>query len=229
MYIAIFAMLFVPSYRFIFSGKAGEIMSGSTLISNSWEQSRSVLFGAGDHTGSAIIFSRTLFSLIIVSAVLFLFSLAISIWGAVIALRCFLSDNEDVAERDRRVFCVFVPNRIILTLLSTLGLAIVALPYLMRPLYAFTYSQNVTVVLEAPDALIVGSVFSVAVIILSVICSYFEKSFDADIFKKDTDGEEDVEVTYSQEKNSADIDLESKERIRRLFDADKDTDGDDKK
>lgn len=219
---AIIIMLFVPSYRFIFSGEVGDRMSTATLISNSWEQARNVLFGTSEQTDAAIIFSRTLFVLIIILVIALLLSLAVSIWTATVALRYFLSSDEDSAERARRVFCVFVPNRIILSFFSVLGLAISCLPYLMRPLYSFTYSQNVSVVLEAPDSLIVGGVLVLALIVLSIISAPVEKALDADIFKKNIDDAESPEDVYGRSEEEEKVDIESKENIRRLFEEDKD-------
>lgn len=117
-------MLFVPSYRFIFSGKLGERMSVATLISNSWEQARGILFGTAEHTDAAMIFSKILFTLIILSVLLLLFSICVSIWSAIVAFRCFLDDDEEDAEKFRRIFTVFVPNRIVLCILSSIGLVI---------------------------------------------------------------------------------------------------------
>lgn len=219
---AIIIMLFVPSYRFIFSGEVGDRMSTATLISNSWEQARNVLFGTSEQTDAAIIFSRTLFVLIIILVIALLLSLAVSIWTATVALRYFLSSDEDSAERARRVFCVFVPNRIILSFFSVLGLAISCLPYLMRPLYSFTYSQNVSVVLETPDSLIVGGVLVLALIVLSIISAPVEKALDADIFKKNIDDAESPEDVYGRSEEEEKVDIESKENIRRLFEEDKD-------
>ena len=229
MALATLLMLFVPSHRFAYSGTADDIMSVARLISNSWERSREVLFGVADQTNAAIIFSRTLFVLIIVLTLLALLSLFISVWAAIVAFKCFLSDDEEDSERARRVFIAFVPNRIVLCILSALGLVIATLPYLMTPLYAFTYSQKVTAVIEAPDALIVGGVLFVASCIISIICAPIEKFFDADIFRKDKEGADaedslnDFSDVYDDNNDEYDNDdNEAKMRIRRLFDEDND-------
>ena len=219
-YVAIIIMLFVPCFRFVFSGTVGERMSLSTLISNSWEQARGVLFGTAEATDAAIIFSKTLFALIIALVILLIFSACVSIWAAIVAFRCFLSDDEESAEASRRTLIAFIPNRIVLCVLSALGLLITALPYLMKPIYAFTYSQMVTAVLEAPDALIVGGTLLIASCVLSVICAPMERELDADTFKKDVAIEvSEVEDSYDESitEEAEDIDSEARERIRRLF------------
>lgn len=222
-------MLFVPSYRFIFSGKLGERMSVATLISNSWEQARGILFGTAEHTDAAMIFSKILFALIILSVLLLLFSICVSIWSAIVAFRCFLDDDEEEAEKFRRIFTVFVPNRIVLCILSSIGLVIAIFPYLMKPIYAFTYSQQVTAVLEAPDALIVGGALMLTSCIISIICSYIEKELEADIFDKGKDGE-NVALVYddADDIEYQEIDGEAKENIRRLFNVDNDKNDKDK-
>lgn len=222
-------MLFVPSYRFIFSGKLGERMSVATLISNSWEQARGILFGTAEHTDAAMIFSKILFALIILSVLLLLFSICVSIWSAIVAFRCFLDDDEEETEKFRRIFTVFVPNRIVLCILSSIGLVIAIFPYLMKPIYAFTYSQQVTAVLEAPDALIVGGALILASCIISIICSYIEKELEADIFDKGKDGE-NVALAYddADDIEYQEIDSEAKENIRRLFNVDNDKNDKDK-
>ena len=218
-YIVIAVMLFVPSHRFIFSGKAGELMSVSTLISNSWEQARNVLFGAAEQTDAALIFSRWLLAIIIVSVLLLLLSLAVSVWSAIVAFRYFLSDDEESAYRSVCVLRAFVPNRIILCILSSLGITVAVLPYFMTPLYAFTYSQNVTAVLEAPDALTVGGLLVFVCLVLSAVSAAMEKELEADIFKKNKK-EVDAVTADGEENEREEIDTESKERIRRLFDKD---------
>lgn len=216
----IFAMLFVPSYRFVFSGTVGEKMSASSLISNSWEQARQVLFGTAENTDAAMIFSRILFALIIALALLMIFSLCISVWSAYVAFKCFLSDDEEDSERSRRTLNIFVPNRIALCIFYALGLLIAIFPYLMKPIYAFTYSQKVSLVLEAPDALIVGGILLLAIFLLSIICAPIERDFGADIFEKADNGNEpdaDEPYTEADDNGVEDIDSEAMERIRRLF------------
>ncbi len=222
--LAIILMLFVPSYRFIFSGEVGEQMSASTLISNSWEQARNILFGTAEHTDAALIFSRTLFIVIIVFVILLLLSLFISVWSAFVAFRCFWSDDEEGAQKSRNTFVVFVPNRVVLSAFLMVGLLIATFPYLMKPLYMFAYSQRVSVVLEAPDALIVGGALFVATCILSVICAKFERAFDADIFNKQKNEADDYSDGASEEASEveySETDDDTKERIRRLFEDDK--------
>ena len=218
--LAIFAMLFVPAHRFIFSGKAGEKISVARLILNSWDQSRNVLFGTADQTDAAIIFSRALFIILIVLAVLYIISLAISVWSAFTAFRFFLSDDEEASEKQRRIFCAFIPNRIALCASNVLGLAIAALPYIMTPLYDLTYSQKVTAVLEPPfiDSLIVGGVLLMVSFILSAFSAPIERALSADVFEKPkTDDAYEVEDEDHEVDEEIDISSSENARIRELF------------
>ena len=227
-YIAIFAMLFVPSYRFVTATVSDESVSSAELISLNWDSVRNVLFGNEEHTSAEILFAKSCFPLIIILVILLLFSLAISIWSAIAVLRWFNSEDEESAERERRLFCVFIPNRIVLTVLTSLGGAIVIFPYALAYLNT-VYSVRTAVYLVAPDALIVGAILLLAIVILSVACSSFEKGFNADFFKKGTDDEKYANITHSREDNGH-IDADAKERIRRLFDGtDNGSDSKDKK
>lgn len=220
--IVIFAMFFVPSYRFIFSGEVGDPMSTARLLSNSWEQARNVLFGAAEQTNMAMSFSKILFALIIILVLIFVLSIFVSIWSVVVAFRCYFSEDEENAEKSRCLFCVFIPNRIVLSLFTVLSLAISLLPYLMKPLYWFTYSQAVTVILEAPDSLIVGGAFVLAIIVFSIVCAPFERKLGMDVFAKNKENDESTEdKKYVQSDCNENIDDDSKERIRKLFNDDK--------
>lgn len=221
--LVIFAMLFVPSYRFVFDGDGGTDISVIKLFSISWEETRTVLFGTGEHSNAAVIFSRTLFAVIIVMAIVFLLSLAVSVWAAIVAFKSFLGNNEEASERWRLTFCVFVPNRIVLCIISSLGLLMTLLPHFMPPLYSWTYSKAVRVALVAPSALIIGGVLILAAVILSIICAPIEKRFNADIFEKSVSDSnsaaDDYESIYDEK---VDVDEQQREHIRRLFTKDED-------
>ena len=221
--IIIFSMLFVPSYRFIFSGKAGERLSTATLISNSWEQVRNILFATEEQKSSDLIFARIVFSMIIAVTVLYVFAFAMAIWSAVVAFRCFLSDDEESAEKGRRLFIAFCPNRIVLFICNLAGLAIAVFPYCMRPIYGGVYSEHVVPVLEAPDSFGVGTLVLVLCGILSVISVIMEKKLDVDIFKKDKKTlEEEISELNSSESAEVDMNQEEVERIKNMFKKEKD-------
>ena len=225
-YIAILAMLLVPAYRFV-TTSVGEAVSSAELMSLNWDSVRNILFGTGEHSAEEILFARGCFALIIILVALLLLSLAVSIWSAIVVLRWLIVDDEESAEHDRKILCVFIPNRIVLTVLTSLGGAITLFPYVLAYLNTL-YSVRTTVYLVAPDALIVGSVLLLAAAILSGVCSAFEKEFDADAFKRNADTVEAEDVASGREYSTR-IDGDSSERIRRLFDDADDDDREDKK
>ena len=191
-HIVMIAMFFVPSYIFILDGKAGNRMSLVDFISAYWEKSRDVLFGTAEHTGSDELFAKIMFVMIIVFAIFFVISFAISIWTAIVAFRVFLSNDEDSAERGRKFFVVFVPNRILACVFSSIGILISTIPYFITPLTSLTGATVVKMVLEFADTLTVGGILLVICLIFSVTSSYIEKYMDVDVFKKDRVDDDDL-------------------------------------
>ena len=190
-HIAMLFMFLVPSYTFIVDGKAGERMSLADVISAYWEKSREVLFGAVEHTGSDEVFSKIMFTMIIVFAIFFVVSFAISVWTAIVAFRVFLSNSEDSAERGRKFFLVFVPNRIVAFILTSIGIFISTIPYFMSPITSLTGGSIVKMVLESIDPFWVGIILIIISFVFSVMTSYIEKYLDVDIFKKDKNEDDD--------------------------------------
>ena len=218
-------MFFVPTHRFRAESKWGEQVSAFKLMSNSWEKSRVILFGGGENTGADLLFSRTLFSLIIVFVILFVFSVVVSAWSLFTAMKYFISDNRDSAEDTKRIFNVFFPNRIVLCICSAVGIAAGLMPYVVNYLYTTVYSDDsFMMVLEAPDSLIVGGALVVASIVLSAVCAPLERGFDADIFKKKeiTTAEDELDDVFDEDSYTA-TNAAQNEKIRRLF-ADKEKD-----
>ena len=163
--------------------------------------------------------------MIIVFAVLFVFSVVVSAWSLFTAMKYFISDDRESAERIKRIFNVFFPNRIVLCICSSVGIAAGLMPYVVNYLYTTVYSDDsVMMVLEAPDSLIVGGVLVVASIALSVACAPLERGFDADIFKKKeiTTAEDKLDDVFDEDSYTA-TNAAQNEKIRRLF-ADKEKD-----
>ncbi len=224
---------FIPSYRYAESGSARGAISLAVLISNAWEQGREILFAMPEATVAQMAYGRTLVVLIIVAVALYIISLAVAIWSCAVALKLFVSDDEEGAERSRTLFITFFPNRIVLTVIEALALVLVLFPYLIPLVYAQTLGLNVSVVLNAPDGLIFGIVFIAAIASLSAITAPYERRFDADVFKNrvmfsaemDESDDTDYESVFStdDEQNERDRALkeEQAELIRKLLNRDK--------
>ena len=222
--LSVFGMLFVPSHFLYFADgetKLTEYRSSAQLFWGFWNNSREMLFGSENLELGELSFARILFVLIIVLFLAFAFSLAVSIWSAIVSFYYFLSDNEDSAEYYRRIFCVFIPNRILLCIFTSVGCVVAILPYLVHPIYNLI-GANVQVTLIAPDGLIVGGVLTIVTIALSIVCAPIERAFDADVFKKDKQDAKDDLYDNDDDEDEYDngddsFDSEANERIRRLF------------
>ncbi|MBP3370693.1 MAG: hypothetical protein J6L85_08070 [Clostridia bacterium] len=222
----------IPSYRYVESGSARGAISLAALLSNAWEQGRVILFATPNATVPQTAYGRTLVVIIIIAAVLYLVALCTAVWSCIVALKLFMSDDEESAERSRTLFITFFPNRIVLTAVEALAIAITLFPYLMPLVYANTLGMKISMVLNAPDGLIAGIVFVVAIAILSVIAAPYERRFDADIFEKHTvicangkDTDDEYSYVFStddgSDERSSELKEEQAELIRRLLNKDR--------
>ena len=214
----------IPSYRYVAEGVAREPISLAKLISNSWDESRETLFvkSANDVKPQELVFARTMLGLILGFGALYLGALAVAVWSTYVALKLFISDDEDGAERARTLFITFFPNRIVLTAVEAISIPLVAIPYLMPEIYAYTLGTRVAFTLAAPDGFIFALISIAAISALSLICAPYERRFDADVFKKreafglakDELIEEQTEELSDEERALRD---EQAERIRRML------------
>lgn len=231
-----FVAAFIPSYRFIAEGELRDTMSLATLVSNAWEESREILFAKTGQTNGQLLFARTMLTVIIISAILYIAALAAAVWSMAVALKLFISDDEEGAERARTLFITLFPNRIVLTAAEGLALAFAAIPYVLPLIYKNTLALNVKLTLSAPDAFIILAISLVAISVLSAFTAPLERRFDADVFKKRkafaSESEKTEEVEYESQfsiENEDDPEYrkmreEQAERIRRLLGG-KDADG----
>ena len=231
--ILVLAMMFIPSYRFVTDGKADGEISAFSLLENSFELSRKVLFGGEEQGAANIIFARMLLAYIIIVSLLCIAAVCVSVWCAVVAVRYFADDDEERAERSRTMFVTFIPNRIVLSAVQMLVLPVLAFPYIMSPLYQALFATRVVVILCAPEPFFTALTVLTAIFVFSAICKGFEKDFDVDLFKKRKKASENYSETeenyaddsnFASNKNSDEI-KQRNERIRQLLNNDKkDTD-----
>lgn len=215
----------IPSYRFVAEGVAREPISLSKLISNSWDESRETLFvkSANDVKPQELVFAKTMLWLIIGFGILYLGALAVAVWSTFVALKLFISDDEEGAERARTLFITFFPNRIVLTAVEALAIPLVLIPYLMPPVYAYTLGTRVAFTLAAPDGFIFALISIAAISVLSALTAPYERRFDADVFKKraafgaSADESEEEENIPEQDEAYRALRDEQAERIRRML------------
>ncbi len=228
----VFLAMLIPSYRYVAGGEINETISGISLLNNSYEQAREVLFGAGDKTNANLLFAKVMLGVVIICPVLYLVAFGTALYCTVIAMRYFMSDDEEKAEKSRTLFITFFPNRICLCIAEALILPTLLIPYAMSPIYKGIFSMNVTLILAAPDGLIFGAAVLLAIFVLSAVCAPMEREFDADIFKRnyenpakeelEAEGESDYKPMFSTSSESEREKEERNERIRQLLNNKKD-------
>ena len=216
-------VMLIPSYRYVINGEVEQPTSALALMSSSYEQTRSVLFGTAEQSNANLVFSRILLTLIILSSVLFALSLAVSVYCAAVALIYFTADDEERAERIRTLFITLIPNRVIACIGQALCLGFVLIPYICPWLYKYAYGSRVVLTLTAPDGLMFCGLAIIAIIALSMICAPMEREFGADIFKKNKlsvtakPAQESEEYTPVFSTDGGEADRERNERIRELL------------
>lgn len=181
---AVLLVGFIPSYRYVIGSDAHEKVSLWSLIGESWSVGRETLFATPDATYGEMAFSKINLALIIGFAVLYIVALAAAVWSCCVALKFFISDDEEGAERSRTLFITLLPNRIVLCAVECVALALCVYPYLLPALYANTLGMSVRLALVAPDCLILAALSLVAVCLLSALTAPMERGFDADVFKR---------------------------------------------
>lgn len=208
--VLILLMGFLPSYRYVSEGEAHAAVSLWTLVGDSWEIGRETLFAKSDANYGELAFSKTNLILIAVFVLLSAAAIAVAVWSCYVALKLFISDDEEGAEKSRVLFITFLPNRIVTTVLEWLIIPLCLYPYILPALYAHTLAMEVRIALIAPDGLILAGVSLVAIGVLSAFTAQTERDFDADIFKRRRPFEP---VAQSESEENGESDYES------LFDA----------
>ena len=122
----------------------------------------------------------------------------------------------------RETFITFFPNRIVLTAVEAISIPLVAIPYLMPAIYAYTLGTRVAFTLAAPDGFIFALISISAISVLSALTAPYERRFDADVFKKreafglaKTENREERAEELSDEERA--LRDEQAERIRRML------------
>ncbi len=222
------AMAFIPSYKYIIGGKMNETLSFAGLLNNRFSAARQVIFATAEQDAANLLFSKTVFWILAVCALLWLAAFAAAVYSAIVALKYFMSRNESGAEQSRTMFITFFPSRAVLCAVEGLILPLVLFPYILPLLYKNIRSYSVSLVLAAPDAMIFTAVSLLAVYILSILCAPMERTLNADLFKKHkafANKDESEDGDYAAEQAStASLSkrerAEQNERIRRLLEGD---------
>lgn len=227
---------FIPSYRYVVGDEAHEKVSLWSLVGDSWTLGRETLFAKSNATTGEQAFSKITLGFIIGSVLLCAASLASATWSCFVALKLFISDNDESAEKSRTLFVTVFPNRIVLTVVECLTLPLFLFPYVLPAIYAHTMGMSVRVALAGLDGLIFAAVSLTAIAVLSALCAPMERQFGADVFKRrkafvreESDEEcesEDYTSLFSSNSEETEEEKELREaeaeRIRRILRNDSD-------
>ena len=182
--------------------------------------------------------AQTILTMLAVGFVGLMLSLVIAVYSLYVAMRYFMSDDEEAAEKKRIFFITLFSNRIILCVSELLALLFFAFPYALPTVYESIYGQKVTLALIMPiDGLWIAAAGFLAVIVLSFVCAPIERGLGIDLFKKirpavenheeDWEEEEDAHIELSQEQNEFIRNLlKNKEKEIDSDITEEDTDGD---
>lgn len=218
----ILAAMLIPSYKYVAGGEIRNTFSAFGLLDSFFSAAREVIFATAEQEAPNLLFSQFVFWIIIISSLLWLIAFIASLYSMIVAIKYFTGTDVESAERSRTLFITFFPNRVLLSAVQALVIPLALFPYLLSPLYGNIVGVKVSVVLCAPDALMVSALCLAVIFTLSAVCVRFEKRFDADVFKKsmiDENGETEAEpeTEWSAESTDEDYRAEKNERIRRLL------------
>ena len=208
-------VMLIPSYRYVVGGELNEATSPLTLMKNSFDAARRVVFATAEQNAADMLFSRTVMILIIAFWLLFLLAFAVSVYSAVVGFRCILSDDAEGTEKSRTFFITLIPNRILLCITEALCIPLALFPYLLPYLYDVIWSEHVGMALMAPDALIFALISVAATVVLCCVSAKSEKLLDVDVFKKPKKAEDIFEDEPCE--NTPSVDDGQRERIRRIL------------
>ena len=209
--------MLIPSYRYVTGGALNEATSPFTLMSNSFDAARHVVFATAEQDAADMLFSRTVMTLIIVFWILFLLAFAVSVYSAAVGFRCILSDDRQGTEKSRTFFITLIPNRILLCITEALCIPLTLFPYILPYLYDVIWSEHVGMALMAPDALIFALISVTAIALLCILSAKSERALDVDVFKRYKEKESKVDDYAAEDEYVSSIDDEQKERIRRIL------------
>ena len=211
-------MMLIPSYNFAIDGKLQGRVSAWTLLSNSFDAARNVVFSTETQNVANILFSNIVITLITVFSILFAIVFAASVWCAFIAVK-YLSGDVDGVEKNRIIFVTAFPCRTVLCIVQLLFVPLAAFPYFMSPIYKFIWGSRVNMAYLAPDGLLFAILSVLAILVLSIICAPMERKLEADIFKKYKmfEKEDEEELSNENEAENSREDNERDEMIRRIL------------
>ena len=187
----------IPCFSYTVKGP-GTMDSSSewTLLSNTWQTSRTALFGTGgDYSELERGFSQACFYTVLISSVLALISAGLSIWSSVGALRYFRDPSCE--NRERAIYRTFF-NRPLVLLYQLLLLPLIAFPRVIVWYYQDMMFYPTTLKLTFPEPLMIGAALWILWIVATVSMREWEREMRLDPFAdphREAEPEEKEEYT----------------------------------
>ena len=163
-------------------GTQGEI-SEAELLSNTWEQTRTYLFGNSDREATQESFSWT--AVILIPALVLLFAAGV-LSSVIVAAGAILYINyPEFRKSDTRIwFVTFFPNRIIVCILQALVLPLLFYSRITILLYDKIMNVDVLLNVSFPEPWVWGLISVAMICALSAVSAKFERELGCDTFKK---------------------------------------------
>ena len=180
---ALVGLMFVPNLRYSISTGTVDEMSVAERLNNDWYGARVALFGSSELSPLGENFYRVLMVLIPVLGTLFFIGFLSCIIVAIIGL-IYVNDHNFRHTRERIWFVTLIPNRIVVCVLQALTLPLLFYSRIIVLLFQKVYNTDVLLNITFPEVWVFGLVFFALSVGLSVWSAKYEKSLDADPFKK---------------------------------------------
>ena len=178
-------LAFFPFVRFTLGSDVRQKMSLLTLIRNIWKEARLYLFSANtEKVAEGVLFYRTVFVVLILLSLLYLISLATTVFTVWSAIVHFKSNDRDTALKTKNLYLTFIPNRIVMLFLYLFALPILFMPQILVSLYRNILMYAVSVTSTAMLVPIVYIVLFLLPAIFTVISKKYEMRANVNIFSK---------------------------------------------
>lgn len=127
----------IPCIRFSLDGEKKAAISCMELLKNSWDNARVYLFSANtEQTNDGLLFYKSVFTVVIITVLLFIIPLAVNIFTAISGYMAF---SENRLEKDRKkvrnLYTTLIPNRVLLCAVGILTIPLSLLPEMIVYLY----------------------------------------------------------------------------------------------
>ena len=216
--------MFIPCVKYVFDNEARDKISIFTLLQNLWNNSRYNLFSSqSSPTPDVEAFSQTAFTVIVISAILFVLAVAVDIFGLVTVIK---EDKSSTPGKARILYSTLIPNRFVLCLLRLPVFPIILFPNIVELLYnkILLYPVTLNYNVLYPWVLTLA-LFAVQIAAL-IVSKKYERRLSLDILSKNilpvnvtpiADAQEDSVTESKIYRMHSNDSSDQNESIRRIF------------